>query len=242
MKLAKIQIDSIKEELSKDNWDLVSTEYHNLDEILEYTCNEGHHVFAPWKKIRTRRECPICKENPYTSCLFKAIPKKKGSFRVLGLDQATKVSGFSIYDDKKLIKYGTFCVQPDLDEISRDHKIKEWLISIIKIFDIDFVGIEGIQYQEEIGVTTFETLARLQGILMEACFDLGVSFKIAPTNTWRAHCGVKGRSRSDKKRSMRQLAKDWFDVSLTEDEADAVGIGKYISETCSPKVEIFNWE
>lgn len=51
MKLAKIQIEDIKAELSKDGWNLISTEYHNLDEILEYTCNEGHHVFAPWKKF-----------------------------------------------------------------------------------------------------------------------------------------------------------------------------------------------
>ena len=221
MKLAKIQIEDIKAELSKDGWNLVSTEYHNLDEILEYTCNEGHHVFAPWKKIRTRRDCPLCKENPLASSTLRAIPKKKDTFRVLGLDQATKVSGFSIYDDKKLIKYGIFNASTDLEEIARDHLIKEWLVSIIK---------------------TFETLARLQGILMEACFDLGVPFKIAPTNTWRAHCGVKGRSRSDKKRSMRQLVKEWFDISVTEDEADAVGIGKYISETCYKKVEVVNWE
>lgn len=242
MKLAKIQIEDIKTELSKDGWNLVSTEYHNLDEILEYTCNEGHHVFAPWKKIRTRRDCPLCKENPLVSSTLKTIPKKKDTFRVLGLDQATKVSGFSIYDDKKLIKYGIFNASTDLEEIARDHLIKEWLISIIKTFNIDFVGIEGIQYQEKMGVTTFETLARLQGILMETCFDLGVPFKIAPTNTWRAHCGVKGRSRSDKKRSMRQLVKEWFDISVTEDEADAVGIGKYISETCYKKVEVVNWE
>ena len=242
MKLAKIQIDDIKSELSKDGWSLVSTEYHNLDEILEYTCNEGHHVFAPWKKIRTRRDCPICKENPLTHSSLKAIPKKKGDFRVLGLDQATRVSGFSIYDNKQLIKYGIFSAPDGLEEIARDHLIKEWLISIIKTFDIDYVGIEGIQYQEKMGVTTFETLARLQGILMEACFDLGVPFKIAPTNTWRSHCGVKGRTRSDRKRSMRQLAKDWFDVSLTEDEADAVGIGRYISDTSYKKIEVVSWE
>ena len=242
MKLAKIQIEDIKSELSKDGWSLVSTEYHNLDEILEYTCNEGHHVFAPWKKIRTRRDCPICKENPLTHSSLKAIPKKKGDFRVLGLDQATRVSGFSIYDNKQLIKYGIFSAPDGLEEIARDHLIKEWLISIIKTFDIDYVGIEGIQYQEKMGVTTFETLARLQGILMETCFDLGIPFKIAPTNTWRAHCGVKGRTRSDRKRSMRQLAKDWFDVSLTEDEADAVGIGRYISDTSYKKIEVVSWE
>lgn len=44
------------------------------------------------------------------------------------------------------------------------------------------------------GVTVFETLARLQGILMITAYELGVSFKVCPTNTWRSHCGVKGRS------------------------------------------------
>lgn len=240
--MAKILIDDIKLELSKDNWNLVSSEYHNLDEILEYTCNEGHHVFAPWKKIRIRRECPICKENPLSTPKFERVPKSKNCFRVLGLDQATKISGFSIFDDKKLIKYGVFHAPEELDEIARDHIVKEWLISIIKTFEIDFVGIEGIQYQEKMGVTTFETLARLQGILMETCYDLKVPFKICPTNTWRAHCGVKGRTRSDKKASMRRLAKGWFDISISEDEADAIGIGKYTCETSSPKVEVFNWE
>ena len=74
MKLAKIQIEDIKTELSKDGWNLVSTEYHNLDEILEYTCNEGHHVITQRKKIRTRRDCPLCKENPLASSTLK---KKK---------------------------------------------------------------------------------------------------------------------------------------------------------------------
>lgn len=52
------------------------------------------------------------------------------------------------------------------------------------------------------GVTTFQTLARLQGILMDTCFELKINYKICPTNTWRAHHEVKGRSRADKKKSM----------------------------------------
>lgn len=161
-----------------------------------------------------RRECPFCKDNPYKEIKLEAIPKKKGSFRVLGLDQATKRSGFSIFEDKKLIKYGYFDAPENTDEIARDHRIKEWMMSIISTFEIDFVGIEGIQYEQNYGVTTFQTLARLQGILMETCFARGISFEICPTNTWRAHCGVKGRSRSDRKASMKNLVKQWYDVSV----------------------------
>lgn len=57
------------------------------------------------------------------------------------------------------------------------------------------------------GVTVFETLARLQGILMETCYELKIPYEICPTNTWRKFCGVRGRSRADKKRSMQVLAK-----------------------------------
>ena len=106
----------------------------------------------------------------------------------------------------------------------------------------DFVGIEGIQYQQNFGVTTFETLARLQGIIMETLYELNLPYVICPTNTWRHHCGVKGRTRVDKKKSMQLLVKEWFDVTITDDEADAIGIGKYISDVNFKKVEIINWE
>ena len=116
------------------------------------------------------------------------------------------------------------------------------MISLIDQFQIDFVGIEGIQYQTAAGVTTFETLARLQGILAAACYEEKVSYKIASTNTWRAHCGVQGRTRPDKKRSMQRLVQEWFKIKPTEDEADAIGIGKYFCDIQAPKVEIVDWE
>ena len=92
------------------------------------------------------------------------------------------------------------------------------------------------------GVTTFETLARLQGILMEACFEYKTPFIICATNTWRAHCGVKGRSRTDKKASMRALAKQWHEVIVSDDEADAIGIGRYAADMHSAKFSVQNWE
>lgn len=239
--MSKIKIEDIRAEVEKDGWKLISSEYTNLDTEMEFLCDEGHGVFAPWKKIRQGRECPVCKLNNYKNQDHKIIPKDKGVFRILALDQATRTSGFSIFDGHSLVKYGTFIVDLD-DEIARDMKIKHWLLSMIDSWQIDFVAIEGIQYQPEKGVTTFETLARLQGILMECLYERNIPYKIAPTNTWRHHCGVKGRARADQKKSMQLLVKQWFDVNVDNDCADAIGIGKYTSDTYVPATKVFNWE
>lgn len=240
--MARIKIEDIRAELSLDGWKAISDDYKSLDIEMVFECDEGHRVYSTWKKIRQKRECPLCKQNTYKSQKNRVVPKKKGTFRILALDQATKTSGYSIFDNKKLVYYGIFEAEEIKNEILRDIQVKQWLVSIVKNWEPDIVGLEGIQYQANFGVTTFETLARLQGILMGTLEELDIPYKICPTATWRSHCGVKGRSRVDKKRSMKELVKKWFDVQITDDEADAIGIGKYLSDTSSPVVEIINWE
>lgn len=239
--MSKIKVEDIQNELKQYGWKLISEEYKNLDSELIFECEEGHKVYSTWKKIRSRRECPVCNKNKYKEQDTKVVPKEKNVRRSLALDQSTRINGWSIYDNNKLIKYGVFTSSHD-DEIERDTEIKNWLINMINTWKPDYVGFEGIQYQQNMGVTTFETLARLQGILMNTCYELKIHYSICPTNTWRHHCGVKGRTRTDKKRSMQMLAKKWFDISVTDDEADAIGIGKYVAECLNKEVKIFSWE
>ena len=125
--------------------------------------------------------------------------------------------------------------------------IKGWLLSMIQNWRPDFIAIEGIQYQEEgngqkMGVTVFQTLARLQGVLMLVCHEAKVPFEICPTNTWRHDCGVKGRSRTDRKRSMQMLVKQWYDISVSDDESDAIGIGHYMTGRIKRNTTVTNWE
>lgn len=242
--MSSINIETIQSDLP-DGWKVISTSYRNLDTELEFICPVGHKVYSSWKRMRSRAECPICKNKTSLSENI-IIPKSKDSFRTIAIDQATHVSGYAIYDDKKLVKYGTFSAHLN-KEIERDNEIKMWLCSLIMNWQPDLIAIEGIQLQTEgkmhsVGVTTFETLARLQGILMEACFEQKIPFIICPTNTWRAHCKVKGQTRADKKRSMQLLAKEWHEVIVSEDEADAIGIGKYASEIYTTPHQISNWE
>lgn len=242
--MSRITLDSIKEKLNSEGWEVISTEYKNLSTEMEFRCPEGHKVFTTWDRLRKKQECPLCKHNLLTFNKSTVAEKKKGVTRVLALDQASHKTGFAVLDNAKLIKYGVFETKNEEDEIIRFHELKEWLGSAISVWAPDLVAIEGIQYQQNVsmGVTTFQTLARLQGILLEFLYECGIPYKVCPTNTWRAHCEVKGKTRSDKKKSMQLLVKKWFDVTVSDDEADAIGIGKYAASTLKSQVEIINWE
>jgi Holliday junction resolvasome RuvABC endonuclease subunit len=239
--MAKISIQSISEELDGTGWQVVSTEYKNLESELTFLCPEGHKVYNSWKRIRARRECPVCRQNKFKEQEQKVAKKKPGEVRVLALDQATHISGWSIFSNGELLRYGTFETQL-ADEDARDSTIKNWLINMIDNWQPDIVGIEGIQYQQNEGVTTFEKLARLQGILINCVYELKIPYQVCHTQVWRSHCGVKGKTRADKKKSMQLIVKQLFDISVSNDCADAIGIGMYVAANHFKKPVIESWE
>ena len=100
------------------------------------------------------------------------------------------------------------------------------------MFDGDTVG----------SVTLFQTLAHLQGVLLITCHEQEIPCAICPTNTWRNVCGVKGRARADKKKSMQLIAKNWYNIVATDDETDAIGIGYYMTTVVNKNTKVMNWE
>ena len=244
-KMAKIKIDEIRKAAIDHNWTLISTEYINLDSELIFECDEQHRVHLPYKKVRDKWECPICKKNKLKVSSTNIIPKSKNTKRVLALDQATHLTGYAVFDNKQLITSGVF--QTELsDNIARANAVKNWLISMVESRKPDIIGFEDIQLQQfngkNIGVTTYKILAELLGILTETCFEYDWPYVVCAPATWRAYNGVKGRTRSDKKKSMQKLIKEWFDITVTDDESDAIGIGKYIAEKRVTQTEVFDWE
>ena len=234
-----MKYDDIKKEVEECGWQLLSTTYTNLKTDMTFKCPNGHSNYYSLEKWRHGHVCSICENNPLANVNTKPV-KKKG-YRILALDQASITSGWSIFDNEELITYGIFETQ-HADEIARDHEVKVWLVSMLNNWEPDYIGIEGIQYQQQMGVTTFETLARLQGILMDLCYELKYNYNICPTNTWRHFCGVKGRSRVDKKRSTQLLIKQWYDITVGEDVADAIGIGRYMAKSVVKQPEVIEWE
>lgn len=242
--MSKIKIEDIRKAAIDKGWILISDEYINLNSELIFECNENHRVFLPYSKVRNKWECPVCKKNKLKQN-SEIMAKSKNTYRILALDQATHITGYSIFDNEKLVTSGTF--QTELkDEFARVNAIKNWLISMVESWQPDLIGLEDIQFQkfnnQMVGVTTYKTLAHLQGVLMEVCFENDWNYQICAPATWRAHNKVKGKSRVDKKKSMQKLIKEWFDITVSEDESDAIGIGKYLAETKQGSVIIYNWE
>ena len=244
--MSKIKLPEIQEIVNAEGWVLISDKYTNLETEMVFECPEGHRVYAPWKKMRNKLECPTCARNDLAKQDGEILPKPVGIYRVLALDQASHTTGYAIFDNGNLVKYGTFHTELD-DEIARCSLIKSWLLSMINNWKPDYIGLEGIQYQDEgsgrkMGVTVFQTLARLQGILMETCYTSKIQYTVCPTNTWRHACGVKGTARADRKRSMQLLVKEWYDISVSDDESDAIGIGHYLTKIINKNTSVENWE
>ena len=252
--MAKITLEAIKERLLSDvnytGWKLISSEYSNLDSDLIFECPCGHKVYTSWKKARNKLVCPICREK--SQKFIASIPrKKKENFRILALDQATKNTGWSLFDGNDLIRYGIFTTNSSIEEL-KIKEIKEWLINVIESYDPDLVLLEDIHYQARfedsdndgngiVGVTTFKILAHLQGVLINVLVERNLNHQVVSPSSWRAELKIKGKHRSDKKRAAQLLVKERYGINPLEDEADAICIGIFGINTNQKNRQMVTW-
>lgn len=165
-----------------------------------------------------------------------SVPKKNG-YRVLAFDQATITSGWSVFDGQTLVKYGKHTSEGSRSTI-KIANTKAWVASMIGNWDPDMVVFEDIQLQsykkneteKAEAVVTYKKLAHLQGVLKNFCYEMNIPYKIAPPGTWRTHSSVKGNNRTDQKRSAQLIVKKLYDINVTQDEADAILIGRWAAD------------
>ena len=111
--------------------------------------------------------------------------------------------------------------------------VNEWQPDIVAIEDIQLQQIDGRQQS----VTVFKTLAKLQGALEITFHELGIKYEIVHVSKWRVHCGITGKYRADRKKSAQLKIKKWYDVYVTQDEADAICIGKCVAEKSDTMIQ-----
>ena len=229
-----INVYSVANHLEEEGWKLISDSYKNLDTELEMQCPNGHIQFQTYKQWRKRPQCEICLAgDPFKGKKNKVPPKKIDTRRILALDAATNDTGYAVYDNDELVSYGVFKTD-NLPLENKINQVKKWLLAAIKEWEIDFVGIENIQLQSfgpnssQMQVKTFQTLANLQGVLIDAIFESCVDHDLAYAVEWRKYCGVgEGTGRENKKKQAQNKVKLWYNQDCTQDEADAICIGKY---------------
>lgn len=150
------------------------------------------------------------------------------SDNILALDQATRITGYSVFQNQELKEYGRISPK-DQDINKRFVFIKNSVKKLIEKFNITKVYFEDIQLQGNVGnnVKTFKSLAQLQGVLIVLLEELNIPYEIVHSQVWKSSVGIKGKNRTEQKKKAQQYVLENYNIKATQDEADAVCIGTY---------------
>lgn len=232
-----INIHSVSNHLESEGWKLISTTYKNLKTELEMVCPKGHVQLQTYENWRKHMQCDKCLAGDTSRIQNKVPPKQENTTRILALDAATIVSGYAVYDNTTLVNYGTFKAEKSMNTEARIDSVKKWLTAVIKEWEIDYVGLENIQLQtygsgnNTPQVELYRALANLQGVLLNTLFEASIDHGLVYSTVWRKFCNVgEGTGRENKKRQAQEKVKLWYGRDCTQDEADAICIGKYFSQ------------
>lgn len=144
---------------------------------------------------------------------------------ILALDQASRTSGWSVFQEDKLIASGTFTYDDD-DFSLRLVKIRNKVISLIEQYNINQILLEDIQLQGQTNnVETYRKLAEVRGVLSELATELHIPHEIIHSQTWKSVLNIKGRDRATQKRNAQAYVAATYGKKVSQDESDSICIG-----------------
>lgn len=159
--------------------------------------------------------------------------------RLLALDQASRTTGYAVFDEQNLIASGTFTLTSD-DIGKRLVTYRKKIEQLINEYDIETVAFEDIQMQNQINnVQTFKILAEIFGVTQEYLAEQDYSYKIVSSNTWKSKLDIKGKKREEQKKNAQQYVLEHYGKKVSQDEADSICIGASIIKENN---SAFNWE
>lgn len=166
---------------------------------------------------------------------------------LLALDQAAKVTGWSVFDleTKKHIDTGYWEIPGDnkLEMRERLCQFTQKIDSIHSVYPFDEIVYEDIQLQRG-NVKTFKTLAYFQAAIMIYCGPQDSDYPIKATcyspSHWRSVLKDEyniawGRKREEQKAAAQEFIQEQTGENYTEDECDSYCIGlAYLLEKDKP--------
>ena len=146
--------------------------------------------------------------------------------RLLALDQSSRVSGYAIFEDGKLIDSNYFSFSnAELDK--RLERIRNKVKELIDQYKINEVVLEDIQLEDTVGnnVVTYKALAEVIGVITELLVELKIKYLLISPNVWRKQLSISGYRRADCKQKAQRYVKEHYNIESTEDVCDAICIG-----------------
>ena len=156
--------------------------------------------------------------------------------RLLALDQASRVTGVAIFDDDKLVKYGTFEIKSNQELGKRLTQFLENLDKLYTAYRFDAVAYEDIQLQMG-NVETYKKLAYIQAMILFWCEKHEKNLYCLSPSHWRKILKDKygmswGRKRVEQKQTAIDFIQEHYEKEVDSDTADAICIG------CAANIEI----
>lgn len=162
--------------------------------------------------------------------------------KLLALDQSSRITGYAIFENAKLIHYGKFSVDDD-DIGIRLLKIRQNVHNLIEKYDINELVFEDIQLQNNVqnNVQTFKTLAEVFGVIYELATELDLRNSAVLASSWKSTLKIRGKDRQEQKRNAQTLIEKTFNVKPTQDECDAICIGLHHILNPIKSNDSFDW-
>ncbi len=166
--------------------------------------------------------------------------------KILSLDASTRSTGFAIFNNKKLEKYGLVTASSS-DLIKRINKIIIELKQILTEEKVDTVILEEVRPEQGKNLQTYRALMWLQAainFLLHEHFPK-VKVEYVYPSKWRRICGIRqgaGAKREMLKVRDIEFVNKTFNINITSDDiADAIAIGYSYSKEKETAEEL-NWE
>lgn len=148
--------------------------------------------------------------------------------RLLALDQASKVTGWAIFEDGELKSYGKISLDdPNTD--TRLVQLRQGIQTLVADYNIDEVIFEDIQQQNNVAnnVQTFKVLAEVYGVVSELLQEIQIPHSTVLAASWKSTLGIKGRTRAEQKKNAQSYVEQNYGIHVIQDIADAVCIGTH---------------
>ena len=161
--------------------------------------------------------------------------------KILSLDLSTKSTGWCIGQDQSIISHGCITASSK-DVMKRIIKMRDELSKIIKDNKIQKIIMQ--QVRQQYSSHTSKVLMWLQGIVVMATYEVNpkIEYDFIGASTWRAALKIKqgpGIKRNNLKPQDIQYVKNKYNITVNDDEADAICIFDAYNEKFNNEI---NWE
>lgn len=224
--MARLSDKQIIQEIKSKGFTVVDlTQYKNLRSPIMVKCGQNHTIEATLYNIRKDAfKCPICYGGEVN---LAAYPLEKKGIRIASLDNSTQKVGLSIFDDEELVYYTLLNFRGSNFE-DRLLKILDYLEDvIIEEWEVDVLILEDVQFQSN--YATYKKLSMLLGVLVVGAMRYGVDVEVVSSNTWRNQYQIS-KSRQTAKEEAIKLVKTMYGIDVNDDVAEAILLGRYMSE------------